>query len=299
MFDLDRWLDKYIEAVDAAFGARIVFIGLQGSYARGEAHEGSDIDVVLILNSLTLDDLALYKSAIASLEERTKICGFVSGIEELKAWDKADLFQFCRDTKALYGDLEFIAFLTGDADAERALHTAACNIYHACVHNFVHEESAEVLKTLYKSVFFALQAKHYLETGAYIAKRKDLANKLQGEDLKILTCPAQFKTKITPAEFSAYSGLLLNWAAAVIKNYGGGSNARLCYTIWSLSDIISFSACSKAPETGWLASICFRFGRPVFCTQWNIDDSTDIDAYLQRFAKSQIFWFSSVRGAGA
>ena len=75
--------------------------------------------------------------------------------------------------------------------------------------------------------------------------------------------------------------------------YGGGSNARLCYTIWSLSDIISFSACSKAPEAGWLASICFRFGRPVFCTQWNIDDSTDIDAYLQRFAKSQIFWFSS------
>lgn len=149
-----------------------------------------------------------------------------SGTEELKAWDKADLFQFCRDTKALYGDLEFIAFLTGEADAERALHTAACNIYHACVHNFVHEESAEVLKTLCKSAFFALQAKHYLETGAYIAKRKDLANKLQGEDLKILTCPAQFKTKISPAEFSAYSGLLLNWAAAVIKNYGGGSNAE-------------------------------------------------------------------------
>lgn len=99
MFDLDRWLDKYIEAVDAAFGARIVFIGLQGSYARGEANEGSDIDVVLILNSLTLDDLTLYKNAIAGLEERTKICGFVSGTEELKAWDKADLFQFSATPK--------------------------------------------------------------------------------------------------------------------------------------------------------------------------------------------------------
>ena len=76
-------------------------------------------------------------------------------------------------------------------------------------------------------------------------------------------------------------------------DYWGALVHGLCYTIWSLSDIISFSACSKAPETGWLASICFRFGRPVFCTQWNIDDSTDIDAYLQRFAKSQIFWFSS------
>lgn len=90
----------------------------------------------------------------------------------------------------------------------------------------MHEESAEVLKTLYKAAFFALQAKYYLETGAYIAKRKDLANKLQGEDLKILTCPAQFKTKITSAEFSAYSELLLNWAAAVIKNYGGTGDAE-------------------------------------------------------------------------
>ena len=126
MFDLDRWLDKYIEAVDAAFGARIVFIGLQGSYARGEANEGSDIDVVLILNSLTLDDLTLYKNAIAGLKERTKICGFVSGTEELKAWDKADLFQFCRDTKALYGDLEFIAFTRRHAIFTTPAYTILC-----------------------------------------------------------------------------------------------------------------------------------------------------------------------------
>ena len=34
MFNLDRWLDKYIEAVDAAFGARIVFIGLRKAAMR-------------------------------------------------------------------------------------------------------------------------------------------------------------------------------------------------------------------------------------------------------------------------
>ena len=174
MFDLDRWLDKYIEAVDAAFGARIVFIGLQGNYARSEAHEGSDIDVVLILNSLTLDDLTLYKSAIAGLEERTKICGFVSGTEELKAWDKADLFQFCRDTKAIYGDLEFIAFLTSEADAKRALHTAACNIYHACVHNFVHEESAEVLKSFTNRPFLHCRQNITLKPALILPKEKTL-----------------------------------------------------------------------------------------------------------------------------
>ena len=84
--------------------------------------------------------------------------------------------------------------------------TAACNIYHACVHNFVHEESAEVLKTLYKSAFFALQAKHYLETGAYIAKRKDLANKLQGEDLKYSPARRSLKQKSVPLNSALIPG---------------------------------------------------------------------------------------------
>ena len=58
--------------------------------------------------------------------------------------------------------------------------------------------------------------------------------------------------------------------------YGGGSSAELCYQIWSLSDIIAFSSAQKAPETGWLASICYRFGRPIFCTEWNAPAVEDI-----------------------
>ena len=101
MFDLQHWLDEYVSAVDAAFGARIEFIGLQGSYARGEQHEGSDIDVVLLLDELSVEDLKLYREAIANLPQRHLLCGFVGGIEELKAWDRADLFQFYHDTKAI------------------------------------------------------------------------------------------------------------------------------------------------------------------------------------------------------
>ena len=73
MFNLQHWLDDYVSAVDAAFGARIEFIGLQGSYARGEEHEGSDIDVVLILDKLAPEDLALYREAIASLPQRAAL----------------------------------------------------------------------------------------------------------------------------------------------------------------------------------------------------------------------------------
>ena len=74
--------------------------------------------------------------------------------------------------------------------------------------------------------------------------------------------------------------------------YGGGSSAELCYQIWSLSDIIAFSSAQKAPETGWLASICYRFGRPIFCTEWNAPAVEDIVPTLERFAISQLHWFS-------
>ena len=74
--------------------------------------------------------------------------------------------------------------------------------------------------------------------------------------------------------------------------YGGGSTAELCYQIWSLSDVVAFSSVQAAPEAGWLASICYRFGRPVFCTGWTAPGDADVEALLERFATSHVFWFS-------
>ena len=43
-FQIYNWLEKYVHEVVSTFGYRIWFIGVQGSYARGEATEESDID---------------------------------------------------------------------------------------------------------------------------------------------------------------------------------------------------------------------------------------------------------------
>ena len=43
-------MDEFLQALDRAFGERVWFVGLQGSYGRGEATETSDIDVVVILD---------------------------------------------------------------------------------------------------------------------------------------------------------------------------------------------------------------------------------------------------------
>jgi len=53
-------LKDYTELLEAEFGGRLLFTGLQGSHARGEAALASDIDLVCVLDSLDIDALKKY-----------------------------------------------------------------------------------------------------------------------------------------------------------------------------------------------------------------------------------------------
>lgn len=57
MICIEGWMEDFEAALDAAFPGRLDFLGLQGSYARGEATEKSDIDVVVILDTLDPEDI--------------------------------------------------------------------------------------------------------------------------------------------------------------------------------------------------------------------------------------------------
>lgn len=74
--------------------------------------------------------------------------------------------------------------------------------------------------------------------------------------------------------------------------YEGGSTPDLVYQIWSLSDVTSFATEMPAAETGWLVSICYRFGRPIFCTSWAASSDADVAATLERFSAFHVFWFA-------
>lgn len=67
--------------MNKTFENRIWFVGLQGSYARGEATESSDIDVVVILDELAANDIYKYSEMLDTLPYRERICGFLSGKE--------------------------------------------------------------------------------------------------------------------------------------------------------------------------------------------------------------------------
>ena len=57
MVNIDLWLTEFQTRLDETFTNRIYFLGLQGSYARGEATASSDLDVVVIFDELTPADL--------------------------------------------------------------------------------------------------------------------------------------------------------------------------------------------------------------------------------------------------
>jgi uncharacterized protein len=49
-------LDRFKQALTVRFGARLREFTLFGSYARGDAHEDSDVDVLVIVEDLTEDE---------------------------------------------------------------------------------------------------------------------------------------------------------------------------------------------------------------------------------------------------
>lgn len=218
MIDIKNWLEQYKNIITNEFGERVLFIGIQGSYSRGEQTEHSDIDPVLILDRVSVDDLKIYRKVTADLPENSLLCGFVSGKDEIYNWYKPDLFQLYFDTTPILGDLKNIMPAINKDDARCAALMGACNIYHLCSHNFLHTVSHEKLKKLYKSGFFVLQAKHYFETGIYIHTKKDMLASLTGKDKEIIKILNE--SSFSKEDFEKQTAILLEWVKSLISIYG-------------------------------------------------------------------------------
>lgn len=217
MIEISSWMDKFVKALEERFGDRVWFVGLQGSYGRGEASETSDIDVVVILDELTVEDIQTYNAMLDTLPNRELICGFVSGKKELLNWEPSDLFQFYHDTTPIKGSIDELLVLIDDVAIERAIKIGACNIYHGCVHNMLHEKSDEILKGLYKAASFVVQAICYQETGCYVKSQKALLEKVSGIERSIVENFLNLKNS-DKVDFKEISTTLFAWSKKWIGN---------------------------------------------------------------------------------
>ena len=215
-FNEDAWLEQFVRAMTEAFPGRVECIGLQGSRGRGEAGPNSDIDMVVILDKLEETDLERYRQAVDRLPGRELLCGFVAGRRELEGWEPAELVQFYHDTRPLAGGLEFLRNRFTSRDADRAVRTGAGAVYHACVHNALHERDPELLAGLYKSAVFTLQAKYFRDTGWYVARHRALLERLEGADRAVLERALALRAGEEP-DLEADGGLLFRWAGALLR----------------------------------------------------------------------------------
>ena len=216
MIDINTWLKDFLNALGATFADRVWFVGLQGSYGRGEATPKSDIDLVVILDELSASDIRKYNAMLDTLPHRELLCGFLSGKDTLLHWDPSDLFQLYHDTKPIKGSLNDLLPMLDDSAVCRAIKIGACNVFHICVHNMLYEKSAEILKGLYKTASFIVQAIAFRQTGNYISRQKDLLTVVSSEERKIIETFLYLKNG-GAVDFDSRSEILFMWVQSKIE----------------------------------------------------------------------------------
>ena len=209
-------MNTFLSALDENFGDKIWFVDLQGSYGRNEATDTSDIDVVVIFDELKSKDIDNYNQMLNGLTNRELICGFVSGKDELLNWEPSDLFQFYNDTKPIKGSLDDLLPLIDHKAIQRSIKIGVCNIYHGCVYNMLFDKNDEILKGLYKSASFVVQAIHFKQTGKYVSYLTDLKQVVFDKEKEIIQTFMKLK-KGGNVNFDEMSQLLFSWSREWIK----------------------------------------------------------------------------------
>ena len=211
MIDITVWMQNFLQTLNETFRDRVWFVGLQGSFARGEATETSDIDVVVILDELSAMDIQTYNKMLDTLPHRELICGFLSGKDDIMNWEPSDLFQFCYDTTPIKGSLDEVMAVVDENAVNRAIKIGACNIFHGCIHNMLHEKNEDILRGLYKSASFVVQAIVFKQTGNNIKHQEELLTVANLNEQAIINTFLSLKKGGT-VDFTPMSETLFAWS---------------------------------------------------------------------------------------
>lgn len=219
----DAWMAELLPRLQQAFGSRLQYLGLQGSYRRGEARETSDIDVVVLLDGVALEDLDTYRVMVRAMPEGQKACGFISGIAELLHWPRHELFAFQQDTVDYFGTLStFLPVLT-ERDAAESVRVGASALIHMLTHSYLYADAEtrfQMLQEAYKTAFFVMRSQHHIASGVFCRSKKELLSRLAGTEKEIIAAGCDLPDWLTAhTEKEAYA-MLLRWCRDVLSGCG-------------------------------------------------------------------------------
>lgn len=189
MIDVENYIAEITAKLRAKFGERLVYVGLQGSYLRGEATDTSDVDVMVVLNRLGVDDLDDYRAIVESLPRPDLSCGFICGADDLAKWNPLEICHLLHTTRDCFGSLAELVPDHDERDLRNFVKMSVNNLYHELCHGYIHADRAEFagrLPALYKSAFFVLQNLHCVRGGEFAQSKKQLLSILYGADREVL-----------------------------------------------------------------------------------------------------------------
>ena len=192
MIDIEKYITKLIQLLSQSFGDRLIYVGLQGSYLRGEATQQSDVDIMVVIDELRVQDLTTYRTAIQTLEHFDRSCGFICSKRDITCWNPLEIGHLLNTTKDYYGTL--------------------CGLVPA----YTETDMRNFVKMSVNSVFFILQNLYYLTHGKFVNTKAELLSKLDGKDHAVL------KHAIEINQYSVYNfeenfTLLFEWCQNVLQ----------------------------------------------------------------------------------
>ncbi len=220
MINIEEYINKIIEKLKIIFTDRLIYVGLQGSYHRGEATEKSDIDIMVVIDELTVSDLESYRSMINSLEYSGKMCGFICSKNDIKNWNPLEICNLLNTTKDYYGILSELVPEYSNNDIKNFVKISLTNLYHEICHRYIYSNeinNMEKLKYSYKSVFFILQNIYYLENNKFIKTKSELLNLLNGKNREVLEISILLNN-VKEYDFNKYFKLLFTWCRETLEN---------------------------------------------------------------------------------
>ena len=189
MIDIENYITVLTGKLKSLFGDRLCYVGLQGSYLRGEATENSDIDIMVIIEGIDVTDLDAYRQIIAEMPSFDKSCGFICSKRDMKNWNPMEICHVLHTTKDYFGTLSELVPAYTEQDVRNFVKMSVNNLYHEICHRYIHgdaDANRECLPFTYKAVFFILQNLHYLRSGVFAATKMQLLSLLEGAEREVL-----------------------------------------------------------------------------------------------------------------
>lgn len=218
MIRIEEYIDELTDILADAFGERLVYIGLQGSYLRNEATENSDIDIMAVIDDISVEDLDTYRQALVSIGNFDKSCGFICGRADLSHWNPLELCHLLNTTKDYYGELKNLVPAYTMEDERNYVKFSLNNLYHEICHRYIHadrEHNISRLPVTCKSVFYIVQHLHYLRTGNFVPTKRELLECVQDEDKAVLALSVSLRND-DGYDFDRAFSLLFRWCQSAL-----------------------------------------------------------------------------------